>query len=1126
MSSSCKAQAQPPSALKRLDLATVMKVSQAIAGEVELHRLFDILLRLSLEHACAERAMLVLPIGARMQVQAVAALNADGIQVELADAARHISDLPTTLLQYVADRRQLVLLDDAMATHAFSADETLRRRRLRSVLCLPLLKQARLVGLLYLENTHALTPDRMALLELLASQAASALENAKLYEALNRKNHERRAAVAESQRINDALQESEGRFRRMAETTADVIWITDLEPERVVYASPSFERIWGYSVQDLYRDPRLWTASIDEADRQRIHDAFGRWIGGQSPGPWEAEYRIRQPGGDLRWIHERGSVIADAEGRPRKVSGISTDITARRQAEAALRASEERFALAVAGSNDGIWDLDLVTGQMFMSEQAQRLHGLEIGPVERTRAEWNAAMKFHPDDAQRRSDMFEAYLAGQVPGYDGEWRVRLPDGQDRWVRIRGLCVRDANGRATRAAGSVIDIDAQKRIEVALRKSEQRYALAMQASQDGNFDWDVVTDEYYVSPRAVEIYGLGPDFQYRGREDCLRRVPFATEAARAEWVRVATAHFASRETRLDTDVQVLRQGELRWVHITGLLVRDGEGQPLRWTGSLSDVTERKLSEEALRKSEERFALAVAGSNDGIWDWDTPSGRMFMSERAQRIYGLESGSTMRLRDEWLALIRLHPEDMAAQREAIQSYLDGSAPHYDGEWRVRHADGSYRWVRVRGLCVRDDRGTPLRLAGSVSDIDAHKRAQASLQQAQRLEAVGTLASGIAHDFNNILGAILGFGEVSLRNTRAGSRMRRDLECIMTAGERGRALVERVLAFSRSGSGERVAVHVEGVVHEALTLLSATLPAGVQLRTHLAAGAAAMLGDATQVHQVVVNLATNAVQAMPDGGLLRVALQATTLAEPRLATTGTLPAGDYLLLTVSDTGSGIADDVRERIFDPFVTTKKVGAGSGLGLSLVHGIVTEVGGAVDVATAAGEGSTFTVYLPRTGEAADRGNDQRPVVPRGRHQQVLVVDDEELLVRLATETLIELGYVAVGFTSSTEALAAFAAHPERFDAVLSDERMPDMPGTMLIQALRALRPSIPVLLMTGFVGAEVNARARAAGVKAILGKPVSRRDLAAAMALALQDAPPMAAPNRRLRPPRQATRRA
>jgi PAS domain S-box-containing protein len=563
-----------------------------------------------------------------------------------------------------------------------------------------------------------------------------------------------------------------------------------------------------------------------------------------------------------------------------------------------------------------------------------------------------------------------------------------------------------------------------------------------------------------------------------------------------------------------------------VHVTGLLVRDGEGRPLRWTGSLSDVTVRKLSEEALRKSEERFALAVAGSNDGIWDWDTQSGRMFMSERAQRIYGLEPDSTMRLRDEWLALLQLHPEDVAEQEEAIQSYLDGRAPHYDGEWRVGRADGSYRWVRVRGLCVRDDSGTPLRLAGSVSDIDAHKRAQASLQQAQRLEAVGTLASGIAHDFNNILGAILGFGEISLRNTRAGSRMRRDLECIMTAGERGRALVERVLAFSRSGSGERVAVHVEGVVREALTLLTATLPAGVKLRMQLAGGAAAMLGDATQVHQVVVNLATNAVQAMPNGGLLSVTLQTATLVAPRLATTGTLPVGDYLLLTVSDTGSGIAEDVRERIFDPFVTTKKVGAGSGLGLSLVHGIVTEVGGAVDVATAAGEGSTFTVYLPRTGEAAERGNDQLPVVPRGRHQQVLVVDDEELLLRLSTETLIELGYVAVGFTSSSEALAAFSAHPERFDAVLSDERMPDMPGTTLIQALRTLRPSIPVLLMTGYLGAEVHARARAAGVKAIMGKPVSRRDLAAAMAMALQEAPaPTAAPDQRLRRPQPATRR-
>ena len=225
-----------------------------------------------------------------------------------------------------------------------------------------------------------------------------------------------------------------------------------------------------------------------------------------------------------------------------------------------------------------------------------------------------------------------------------------------------------------------------------------------------------------------------------------------------------------------------------------------------------------------------------------------------------------------------------------------------------------------------------------------------------AQRLEAMGTLAGGIAHDFNNILGAILGFSEMAWREAPKGSRLQRDLESIATAGERGRALVDRILAFSRSGVGERVAVHVEKVVREALDLLSAKLPPSVTLSAELRAGRAAMLGDPTQVHQVLMNLGTNAVQAMPSGGILRVSLDAVRCEAARAATIGKVAAGDYVVLRVADSGTGIAPEILDRIFEPFFTTKELGTGTGLGLSLVHGIVTELGGAIDRREYSGQG--------------------------------------------------------------------------------------------------------------------------------------------------------------------------
>jgi len=258
--------------------------------------------------------------------------------------------------------------------------------------------------------------------------------------------------------------------------------------------------------------------------------------------------------------------------------------------------------------------------------------------------------------------------------------------------------------------------------------------------------------------------------------------------------------------------------------------------------------------------------------------------------------------------------------------------------------------------------------------------------------------------------------------------------------------------------------------------------------------------------VHQVLMNLAMNAVQAMPSGGTVRVLLEPVRVDVRRVAATGTLEAGDYVVLEVADSGIGISLDVLERIFDPFFTTKEVGVGTGLGLSLVHGIVMELGGAIDVSSKPGAGSVFTVYLPRAGDATEVTETETPDVPRGNHERVLVVDDEEPLVRIATETLEELGYRPVGFTSSTDALEAFRADPLGFDAVITDERMPGMAGSALIREVRGIRAGIPILLMSGFIGGVVSSRAREAGADEVLKKPVSGRELATSLARALHRA--------------------
>jgi PAS domain S-box-containing protein len=912
------------------------------------------------------------------------------------------------------------------------------------------------------------------------------------------------------------------------------------------------------------------------------------------------------------------------------------------QANESLRRSEERFSLAIAGSSDGIWDWDILTGEMFFSERAQVLNGLEPGLTVRQRSEWRTMWKLHPDDVESQSRAIADYVAGRAPDYDGEWRVRQLDGSYRWVHGRGLCVRDERGRATRMVGAISDIHAHKCAEKALRISEERYALAMEAAQDGHWDWIVGTGEYYVSPRDLQLYGLPADTTFASRADFLARLPLVPED-RDAWVHAVADLFAGTGSRLSKELRANVHGETRWIQFSGVCRRDTSGKPVRWSGTSRDVTDRKRAEEALRLSEHRYALAMEATGDGHWDWNIPADKMYVSPLLLDMCGLPADITFANRSQWVERFPFYPGERPKYAQAVAEHFAGKTDRVDMELRIVPR-GETRWVHMTGRCSRDASGTPIRWAGAMTDITARKRvdeelrarqemldlaqkaaravafewwigagegenrwssdleamygitpgsydgtyeswkalvypedwpkvraaikaAQESadvdaeyrvvhkggtirwlqakgrmffdpegkptrvvgfmldvtdrhlaeeellrmehqLRQAQRLEAMGTLAGGIAHDFNNLLGAILGYGEMALRDVPAGSRLRRDLDSIMIAGERGRALVDRILAFSRSGVGERVAVHVEDVVRETLGLFAARSPPGIAIEDRLRSGRATVMGDATQIHQVLMNLVTNAVQAMPSGGTLRVSLDRAKADLPRVATTGTFAAKDYLVLEVADTGSGIPPEILERIFDPFFTTKEVGVGTGLGLSLVHGIVMGLGGAIDVATTVGKGSVFTVYLPRAGEVATNvGEPKRraqPATRRGERQRVLVVDDEESLVRLATQTLTELGYTPVGFTASATAVEAFLADPQRFDAVITDESMPGTSGSELIRKMRAVRPELPIVLVSGYLNAAVVQRAREAGADEVLKKPLSARDLATSLARVLQ----------------------
>lgn len=408
----------------------------------------------------------------------------------------------------------------------------------------------------------------------------------------------------------------------------------------------------------------------------------------------------------------------------------------------------------------------------------------------------------------------------------------------------------------------------------------------------------------------------------------------------------------------------------------------------------------------------------------------------------------------------------------------------------WFINY-DRAIKWID--GKLVR------LQVATDITRVkkleEERRQTEAQLRQSQKMEAMGTLAGGIAHDFNNILSAILGYSELALGLVSTGSTVEQYLQEVLRAGNRARDLVQQILTFSRQAESEVKPVQADFIVKETLRLLRASLPTTIDIRQHISSDAL-VLADPIQIHQLVMNLCTNAGAAMQEkGGNLEVSLENAELDEEFAARHPNIKAGHYLKLTVSDTGCGMTPDIQERIFDPFFTTKAKGQGTGMGLSVVHGIVNSLGGLITVHSQLGQGATFSLFLPPIERRALPAIRPEKPIPRGS-ERILFIDDERALAEMGKRMLESLGYQVTTAMDGKKALALFKSNPKQFDLVLTDMTMPGMTGEELARELMRLRPLIPVILCTGFSARIDEKKAMAIGIRAFVPKPVLKRELA------------------------------
>jgi two-component system, cell cycle sensor histidine kinase and response regulator CckA len=513
---------------------------------------------------------------------------------------------------------------------------------------------------------------------------------------------------------------------------------------------------------------------------------------------------------------------------------------------------------------------------------------------------------------------------------------------------------------------------------------------------------------------------------------------------------------------------------------------------------ADATERTRAEMALRESEERLRLVMRASNDAVYDWDVPSGRVHWT--GGEIFGYGAA------DEHFDIAwwedRVHPDDRARVEATLEAAVAGKAESWSEEYHFLRGDGLYAAVLDRGLIVRGLDGQPVRMIGCMADLTQRRRLEDQLRQSQKMEAVGRLAGGVAHDFNNVLTVVKSFSEFLLEDLDKLDPRRSDVEEIAKAADRAAALTRKLLAFSRKQVMRPESLDLNTVVVGMEKMLRRLIGEDVRIVTALDRDLLAVEADPSSIEQAILNLAVNARDAMPDGGTLTIRTKNETL--ERTDAAWAIRPGRYAMLSVNDTGHGMDATTQARVFEPFFTTKPQGQGTGLGLAMVYGIVKQSGGHIWVESAPGQGTTFTLYLPQptrmdsgpAQQATPRApGDPREAGTRPGGETVLVVDDEEPVRSSTRRALERAGYTVIPAADGADALRLFTEHDGAVDLVVTDVVMPGLGGRELVGRLKIMSPALPVLFVSGYTEEGVHKQGVLEPGAAYLEKPFTPEKL-------------------------------
>ena len=766
---------------------------------------------------------------------------------------------------------------------------------------------------------------------------------------------------------------------------------------------------------------------------------------------------------------------------------VVMDITTFKKAEKALRENEKKFRTVFQSSPDPMMISSLEEGRLLdVNEAYLRFTGFSLEEaVGRTTIElglWRS---------REERINFKAIFKTHTRVRDLEVSMQTRHGV-RTVLLSAETI--TIGGCSCILLMIKDISERKRAEEALRETKQRLELAAASGYLGIWDWDIKSDVLLWDDRMFELYGINEESFPNCLDGWKRALHPDDLGIASEKLEKATR----KEEDYDTAYRIVRpDGTMRVIKSDAIVLSDEYGNATRMIGLNRDITGLREMETALQEREMLFSrifhqspypVVISRLSDGIY--------IEVNEPFLRVTGYS-------REETIGRTALELNIWAdpLTRNLLIGSLEESGPVNNFETSFRRKSGEV-FRAFYSTATIEVRGEPC-LISTFVDMTERKlaeeekeRLQEQLRQAQKLEALGTLAEGVAHDFKNILCPIIGYTQMAIDDAPESSPLRTDLEQILSAANRANDLAKQILAVSdHSQEQERVPMDVSAITREALKLFRASLPSPIEIRQNIQRGVA--LADATQIHQVLMNLCTNSVHAMGDKGMLEVTLSNVELSEEDLASLliTDLKPGPYLKLSVSDTGHGMDAETMQRIFDPYFTTKEVGKGSGLGLAVVHGIVKRHEGAITVKSEPGKGSTFDVYLPKMEMTREHSAETASNLPKGT-ERILLVDDEAVVAELLARMLERLGYRVALKTNAPEAVEFFRSEPDRFDLVITDYMMSHLTGTELAVEILKIRPNMPIILCTGYTKKVTENTAKDLGFKGFIVKPPDRKELA------------------------------